>query len=81
MAKREITATIRGLVIPAINPVTKRAVRILAGRIYGDTRNRWPDGTFIYSSLIKRGPDKNGVYVTRNSVYKLEEVGLETQPI
>lgn len=44
---------------------------MLAGEIYGDKRNLFPDGTTIYTSPIE---DIVGdVVTTKNSVYKLEK--------
>lgn len=42
------------------------------GRIYGDTKNRWADGTVIRTSRILSGPDSIGVIRTLNSFYVLQ---------
>lgn len=41
-----------------------------SGEIYGDTRKRWPDGTFVRTSVVK-SVDGN-IVTTRNSVYECE---------
>lgn len=42
---------------------------VIAGDIYGDTRGRFLDGTFVTTSSVDRIED--GVAFTRNSVYRL----------
>lgn len=44
----------------------------LSGRIYNDTREIFPDGTFIYTSYILEMNEEEGWVRTRNSFYKLE---------
>jgi hypothetical protein len=54
----------------------------LAGDIYGDTRDRWRDGTPIHTSNVTRELPGE-VFVTRNSVYKVEswnEYGKRNKP-
>lgn len=46
--------------------------RIATGLCFGDRQGRFRDGTLIWTSLIKSGPDENGIIVTRNNRYKLE---------
>ena len=48
---------------------------VVLGNIYGDTRDRFPDGTFVRTSLVQKiwETEEDGVYVvqTRNSLYKV----------
>lgn len=52
-----------------------RIFNIIWGEIYGDTKNRFVDGTKIHTSDLKSpGPYfKNKVIATRNSFYILGE--------
>lgn len=43
------------------------------GRIYGDSRNRFPDGTIIHTSKIMKDIDENNILVTRGSIYLMLE--------
>lgn len=52
--------------------------RIAFGRVYGDRKGRFDDGTTIRTSAIVSGPDENGIIQTRNSRYKLELIGERT---
>ncbi len=47
-------------------------LRYVAGRIYSDSKNRWPDGTRISTSYIKEVLDRDDHYlfITKNSIYK-----------
>lgn len=42
-----------------------------AGHVYGDTKGRFMDGTYIYTSTVLQW--EGGVITTRNSTYKLGE--------
>lgn len=53
----------------------------LTGHIYNDKKQRWPDGTPIYTSVVTGclntdtfnvGQETNGVYQTLNTKYKVE---------
>lgn len=57
---------------------TSRKEFIIYGYVYGDTKGRFPDGTYIHTSGIKnRKLTKGDIVKTRNSVYKLGKEGLE----
>ena len=46
------------------------------GRIYGDVRRRWPDGTTVTTSAVNAGKSEiqsGGMLVTANSIYQLGE--------
>lgn len=43
----------------------------IRGQIYGDTRNRFSDGTWIYTSRIQEELPEN-IFKTLYSVYKVE---------
>lgn len=47
--------------------------KIYYGRIYGDTKERWPDGTGIHTSRVVSQHDHEGYTLvkTLNSVYAL----------
>lgn len=46
--------------------------KFLMGRIYGDTKDRWPDGTRIHTSFLVNEEDAGDdiVFTTRNSIYR-----------
>lgn len=46
---------------------------VLSGEIYNDTKNRFPDGTHIYTSRVHFIDFVTGIAKTKNSVYSLEE--------
>lgn len=51
---------------------------IIYGYVYGDTKGRFPDGTYIQTSGVMNRAIKEGDIVkTRNSVYKLGKESLE----
>lgn len=54
---------------------TKSPGGIYWGRIYNDTKGRWPDGTRIHTSYVKSEIDNGDhlLVVTLNSVYKLQK--------
>ena len=45
---------------------------MIVGHIYNDTRGRFTDGTYIYTSRVMSIDFTNGVVKTRNSFYNLE---------
>lgn len=46
--------------------------KFLMGKIYGDTKGRWPDGTRIHTSYLVNEEDAGDdiVFTTRNSIYR-----------
>lgn len=48
---------------------------VFSGEISGDTKNRFDDGTFVYTSPVKSidtaKPQEDTLVTTRNSVYRL----------
>jgi len=49
--------------------------QVFIGRIYNDTRNRWPDGRMIRTSMVVSTNDQGDhiLVKTLNSVYKCEK--------
>jgi len=45
---------------------------VASGKVYGDTRGRFPDGEEVTTSKIVAFNADNQTIVTRNSIYKLE---------
>lgn len=43
---------------------------VVYGKIYEDSRKRWPDGTRVRTSLVKEV--KGDIVITRNTTYKVE---------
>lgn len=59
---------------PRLSPISK-SKKVAVGYIYEDKKGRWPDGTFIRTSLIEKEIKVgNDVYIkTMNTVYKVRE--------
>lgn len=61
--------------------VTQRpffAFECVSGDIYNDPKERFCDGTFIYTSGIVELNEENGILQTKNTTYRLgEKVGAE----
>lgn len=54
--------------------VTYCGVQVVTGYIYGDTKQRWPDGTFIRSSFLQDQSvvlKQGDTAITNNSAYFL----------
>lgn len=45
---------------------------VICGNLYNDTRNRFPNGTYIHTSRLCDVDFVNGVAKTKNSTYNLE---------
>lgn len=52
--------------------VTLDGESMFCGKIYGDTKGRFRDGEYIYTSAIIEGPTPLGYVMTKNSTYFLE---------
>lgn len=66
-----ITATLRDAILEHWGQCS-----VLTGNIYGDSRGRFQDGELIHTSAIQS--NDGDVYVTRNSVYKVESWAKST---
>lgn len=68
MATTELTGTLKGARL-----LLDDAPRCpcLYGRVYGDSKGRFRDGEYIYTSRLKLHED-GGIFRTTYSVYKVE---------
>lgn len=48
---------------------------VALGKLYGDRKKRFNDGTPIHTSYIVSGPDESGIIHTLNGIYQLEMRG------
>lgn len=54
---------------------------VVWGKIYGDRKNRFPDGSYIHTSLVlecsTRQMKEGSIIETRNSIYRLGKPAVE----
>ncbi len=66
----DITATLKDV---RFEPSTTLGVLIARGKIYGDNKGRFGEGTHVHTSGVLSGPGADDVIVTRNSVYQIAD--------